>query len=49
MLIQSPSVYNTARCHDGLLNGTIGVNLVKYPDALAALGPCAGRVTAAQD
>ena len=48
-ILGSPAVYRGPRCADGLLNGTIGVNLAKYPDALAALGPCAGTVKTVQD
>ncbi|KAI4192483.1 MAG: hypothetical protein LQ350_008636 [Teloschistes chrysophthalmus] len=47
--IKTPSIYLGARCADGPLNGTIGVNLTKYPDALAALGPCAGTINTVQD
>ncbi|KAI4094710.1 MAG: hypothetical protein LQ339_007434 [Xanthoria mediterranea] len=48
-LIESSFIYGQERCKaNGLLNGTIGVNLVKYPDALAGFGPCAGTVTTRQ-
>ncbi|KAI4231529.1 MAG: hypothetical protein LQ349_005553 [Xanthoria aureola] len=48
-LIESSFIYREERCKaNGLLNGTIGVNLVKYPDALAGFGPCAGTVTTRQ-
>ncbi|KAL8708958.1 MAG: hypothetical protein Q9225_007529 [Loekoesia sp. 1 TL-2023] len=47
-LIESPFIYRGPRCANGPLNGTIGVNLAKYPDALAGLGPCAGTVNTVQ-
>ncbi|KAL8817425.1 MAG: hypothetical protein Q9223_003741 [Gallowayella weberi] len=48
-LIESSFIYRGSRCQaNGYLNGTIGVNLVKYPDALAGFGPCAGTVTTRQ-
>lgn len=47
-LIESPSQYRSPRCLNGPLNGTVGVNLVKYPDALAGVGPCAGTLTVSQ-
>ncbi|KAL9582069.1 MAG: hypothetical protein Q9203_005650 [Teloschistes exilis] len=47
-LIESPSQYRSPRCLNGLLNGTVGVNLAKYPDALAGVGPCAGTLTVSQ-